>query len=232
MKTVSHALGTTENEFGSTKYENGTRCPRYRWKRVMARKSWKQDPTPSVPPKMSPGAQNMKTGIEALGTAEKEFGGAKHEKVTRRSWHHRKWVREHKTWKRDTTPSLPPKMSPGAQIMKTGPDTLGNGETNPERKTWKRDLTPSVTPKMSPGAQNMKTGTDALGIVENESGRAKHENETRRTWHRRKWVREHKTWKMGTDALGTAENESWHAKHKNRTRRPRYRQKYVRERQT
>jgi hypothetical protein len=30
---------------------------------------------------------------------------------------------------------------------------------------------------MSPGAQNMKTGPEALSTAENESGRAKHENE-------------------------------------------------------
>jgi hypothetical protein len=41
---------------------------------------------------------------------------------------------------------------------------------------------------MSRGGQNMKTGPDTLGIAENESGRAKHENGTRRTRHRRKRV--------------------------------------------
>jgi hypothetical protein len=39
---------------------------------------------PSVPPKMSPGAQNMKTRIDALGIAEKEFESTKHEIDTRR----------------------------------------------------------------------------------------------------------------------------------------------------
>jgi hypothetical protein len=33
--------------------------------------------TPSVPPKMSLGAQNMKMGHDVLGTAEKDFGRAK-----------------------------------------------------------------------------------------------------------------------------------------------------------
>jgi hypothetical protein len=32
------ALGTAENEFGSAKHENGTRRPRYRPKRLWARK--------------------------------------------------------------------------------------------------------------------------------------------------------------------------------------------------
>jgi hypothetical protein len=42
----------------------------------------KRDPTTSVPPKMSPGAQNMKTGPDALGTAENESGSVKHENGT------------------------------------------------------------------------------------------------------------------------------------------------------
>jgi hypothetical protein len=35
--------------------------------------------TPSVLSKPSPGAQNMKTGTDALGTAKTEYGHAKHE---------------------------------------------------------------------------------------------------------------------------------------------------------
>jgi hypothetical protein len=38
----------------------------------------------------------------------------------------------------------------------------------------------SVSLKTISGAQNMKTGPDALGTAENEFGRAKQENETRR----------------------------------------------------
>jgi hypothetical protein len=34
---------------------------------------------PSVSPKLSLGAQNMKTGVGALSTAENKSGGAKHE---------------------------------------------------------------------------------------------------------------------------------------------------------
>jgi hypothetical protein len=41
-------------------------------------------------------------------------------------------------------------MSPGAQNMKTGPDTLGTAENES-------------------GEQNMKTGPKALGTAENES---------------------------------------------------------------
>jgi hypothetical protein len=128
---------------------------------------------PSVPPKTSPGAQNMKMGTNALGTAE---------------------------------------MGPGAQNKKTGADALGtaeneswrakheNGTRLPRyrrkrfraRKIRKRDLNPSVPLKTSPGAQNMKTEVDALGIAENESGRSKHENGTRRPRYRRKRVRARK----------------------------------------
>jgi hypothetical protein len=37
---------------------------------------------PSVSPKISPGAQNMKTGPDALDTAEIEYEHEKHEKGT------------------------------------------------------------------------------------------------------------------------------------------------------
>jgi hypothetical protein len=40
--------------------------------------------------KISPGAQNIKTGPDALGTAENEFGSAKYEIRTRRPWYRRK----------------------------------------------------------------------------------------------------------------------------------------------
>jgi hypothetical protein len=76
--------------------------------------------------------------------------------------------------KRDPTTSVSPKMSPGAQNMKTGPDALGTTEKNP-------------------GAQHMKTRPNALRTTENESGCAKHENGTRRPRYHRKRVREHKT---------------------------------------
>jgi hypothetical protein len=39
----------------------------------------KTRPEAPEPPKMSPGAQNVKTGRDALGTAENEFGSAKYE---------------------------------------------------------------------------------------------------------------------------------------------------------
>jgi hypothetical protein len=39
MKTGLDALGTTQNESGSAKYENGTRRPRFRRKRVWERKT-------------------------------------------------------------------------------------------------------------------------------------------------------------------------------------------------
>jgi hypothetical protein len=78
MKTGRVALGTAENVSGRLKHENGTRRPRYRRKRVRALKSLIRDMIPSIPPKMSLVAQNMKTGPVALGTAENEYGHAKH----------------------------------------------------------------------------------------------------------------------------------------------------------
>jgi hypothetical protein len=78
METGPDALGTAENESGSAKLENGTLRPRNRRKRVRERKTLKRDPTPSEPPKTSPGAQNMKTEHDALGTAENDSGRAKH----------------------------------------------------------------------------------------------------------------------------------------------------------
>jgi hypothetical protein len=83
---------------------------------------------------------------------------------------------------------------------------------------------------MSPGAQNMKTGPDALGTAENDSGRTKYENGTRRPLYREKMSPGAKNLKTGPDALCTAENESGRVKHESGTRRPRYRRKRVRAR--
>jgi hypothetical protein len=55
----------------------------------------------------------MKKGTDALGTAEKRF-------------------RERKTRKRDPTPSVLSKMSPGAQSMKKGPDAHGTSKNDSE----------------------------------------------------------------------------------------------------
>jgi hypothetical protein len=190
MKTGRVALSTAEKEFGSAILENGSRRPRYREKRL-------KEPTSSLPPKRSPGAQNMKTGhdasvpaktsmgaqdmktgLDALEIAENESGIAKHDK-------------------RDLTPFAPPKMCPIAQNMKTGADAHETAENESgsakhenrrlcpphrqklaqERKLRKRCWTTSVQPKMSTGTQNMKTGPDALGTAENESRSVNHENE-------------------------------------------------------
>jgi hypothetical protein len=89
MKTGANALGTAENESGRAKHENGTQRPRYRRKRVRvakhengtqrpqyrrkcvrARKTLKPDPTHSAMPKTIPGTQNLKTGPDALFSAE------------------------------------------------------------------------------------------------------------------------------------------------------------------
>jgi hypothetical protein len=87
MKTGPDALVNEENESRSAKHQNGTQRPRYRRKRVQERKTLKRDPTPSVPPKTSPGAQNMKTRLDALVTAGNESGSAKHQNGTRRTRH-------------------------------------------------------------------------------------------------------------------------------------------------
>jgi hypothetical protein len=165
----------------------------------------------------------MKTEPNALGTAEKDSGRAKQQNGTRRPRYRRKNVRERKTLGREGTPSVSPKMSHDAQNKKTGPEAL-------------------VPPKTSMGAQNMNMGPDDLGTVENESGRAKHENGSRRPRYRKKGVRARKTrkWvptpsklskmspggqnkKTRPDALGTAENDSGVRNMK--TGRPRYSRK-------
>jgi hypothetical protein len=74
MKMGPDALGTAKNESWSAKHQNGTRCPRYRRKQVRAGDTLKRDPTHSVPPKNSPGAQNMKTGQDTVGTVKNEYG--------------------------------------------------------------------------------------------------------------------------------------------------------------
>jgi hypothetical protein len=72
MKMGPDAIGALENESGRAKHENGTRRLQYRRKRFRERKTSKWDPTPTVLPKTSPDAQNMKTGPDALGSTENE----------------------------------------------------------------------------------------------------------------------------------------------------------------
>jgi hypothetical protein len=90
MKTGPGALGTVENESERAKHENGTRLLWYRRKRVWERKIRKQDPMPPVQPKMSPEAQNINMGPDALGTAENESERAKVENGTQHTQYHRK----------------------------------------------------------------------------------------------------------------------------------------------
>jgi hypothetical protein len=135
LKTRPNALRTVKKDSGRPKHENWTRRPRYRQKLVWERKTLKRDLTPSVPPKMSQGAQNMKTGHDALGTAEDESGRAKYENGTRLPQNRRNRVRARKTIKRDPTPPISPKTSLRAQNMKTGPDTLGTAENESGRAT-------------------------------------------------------------------------------------------------
>jgi hypothetical protein len=72
----------------------------------------------------------MKTELDALGTAQNGPVSAKHENETRRPLYRRKWVREHKTYRLDPTPSALLKTSMGVQNMKTGPDVLGTVEND------------------------------------------------------------------------------------------------------
>jgi hypothetical protein len=155
----------------------------------------------------------MKTGLDVLGTAQNESGRTKHENKSLCPLCRRISVRERKTCKRDTTSSVPSKMSLGAQNMKTRPDAFGTAQNESgsekhenwtrrpryrrkqvrERKTCKRGSTSSVPPKMSLGAQIIKMGVSALGTTENEFGSAKHENETQCPRYHRKRVWERKT---------------------------------------
>jgi hypothetical protein len=64
MKTLPDALGTVENVSGNAKHENGSGRRRYHRKQVRERKTLKRDPTLSIQPKTSPGAQNIKTGAD------------------------------------------------------------------------------------------------------------------------------------------------------------------------
>jgi hypothetical protein len=85
----------------------------------------------------------MKTGLDALDTAENESGSAKHENGTQRPRYRLKCDWERKTWKRDPTPSVQPKN------VKKEPDALGTAEnesgsakrekgTRRPRYRWKR----------------------------------------------------------------------------------------------
>jgi hypothetical protein len=141
MKTGPNALDTAKNMSGSANHENGTRRPRYRGKRLRERKTRKRDLIPLGPPKMNsgaqnkktgpdaldtvktcPGAQNMKTKLHALIAVENEYGRAKHKNGTRCPRYCRKRV---------PTPSLPPKKSHGAKNLKTRPDALGTAKNVP-----------------------------------------------------------------------------------------------------
>jgi hypothetical protein len=81
---------------------------------------------------MSPEEQNMKTGLDALGTAENKFGRAKHENGNRSPQYRRNRVRPRKKRKRDLMPSVSPKMSLVVQNMKSRPDALRTAENVPE----------------------------------------------------------------------------------------------------
>jgi hypothetical protein len=84
MKTGPDALDTAENVSGRAKIENGTLPSGNAENESGSPKSKNETRHPWLLSKTSPGAQNMKTGPDAIGTAENEFGSAKHEDGTRR----------------------------------------------------------------------------------------------------------------------------------------------------
>jgi hypothetical protein len=77
----------------------------------------------------------MKTGPDSLGTAENEFGRAKHE--TGLDFHgtdkNESGIAKHE--KQDPTPSVPPKTSMAAQCMKMGPDAPRTAEN----ESWRAE---------------------------------------------------------------------------------------------
>jgi hypothetical protein len=167
-------------------------------KGVCGRKTRIWDLTPLIPPKTSPRAQNVKMGLDALGTAENESRSAKHENGIWRPRYRRNRVRERRTWKRDPTPSVPAKTSPGAQNVKMGPYALRTAE-NESRST------------------KPENGTRRTRHRQKRVGSTKHGNMTQRSRYRRKWVRERKRRTQDPDAPGIAENEFGSAKRENGT---------------
>jgi hypothetical protein len=83
-------------------------------------------------------------------------------------------------------------MSSGAQNMKTRADAAVPLKTSLGAQNMKTE-TYATPPKTLMGTQNMKMGPDTLGTAENESGRAKLENGSRRPRYRRKRLRKRKT---------------------------------------
>jgi hypothetical protein len=160
----AYALGIAENESGHKTWK-WYLTPSVQPKTSPEAQNMKTGPDASVPPKMSLGAQHKKSGTDALGTTENEARSEKQENGTRRPRYRRKWFSE--------------------------------------RKTRKRDPTPSEPLKMTAGMQNMKTEPDALVTAGNDSGSAKHENGTRRSRYRQKLVPAHKTWKRDLSPSGS-----------------------------
>jgi hypothetical protein len=80
MKTGIDALGNVENESYCAKHLIKTESGRAN---MHGSEKRARDPTPSVPPKTCPGAQNMKTGPDVHGTMRNESGNGKHENGSR-----------------------------------------------------------------------------------------------------------------------------------------------------
>jgi hypothetical protein len=82
MKTGPDAVVTVKNEHGGHKTRKLDPTPSEPPRTSPGAQNMKPDPKPSAPSKTCPGAQNMKTGSDALGIAENEYGDAKHENGT------------------------------------------------------------------------------------------------------------------------------------------------------
>jgi hypothetical protein len=90
IKTGPDALGTAENEVGRAKHENWTRWPSIVQNESGSAKHENWTRRSRYRAKTSRGAQNMKTGPDAHGSAENEFRSTKHENSTRRLQNRRK----------------------------------------------------------------------------------------------------------------------------------------------
>jgi hypothetical protein len=132
LKTRPQAHGTAKNEFGVQNLKIKPDALDIVKKWVQERETWNLDPTPSIPSKMSPGAQNLKTRPNAPDNAENESGSTELENWIRGHRYRRKWVWWHRTWKLDPVPHVALKMSSGAQNLKTRHDTYGIAENKSE----------------------------------------------------------------------------------------------------
>jgi hypothetical protein len=87
---------------------------------------------------MSPGAQNIKLGLDASETVENESGSAKQENGIRHPQYRRKRIRTQKKGKRDLTPTVPPKMEPDALVTAENMSETEKQENGKGRPRYRR----------------------------------------------------------------------------------------------